>query len=163
MRPETSMSAWIPALHAGMTESSSRYQDSTETLAPFLFSKEDTKDTKNTKKRIFLAPSMSRARSKGAPSSDTRFLLCALCVLCGRYSDSGLRDGLNGWNGWNDWNKFISATSAAPELSCRNFCRCAVFDRWKTSDRPAPLDRRGSRRLRRKFRKLSRHNCCRTT
>ena len=40
-----------------------------------------TKYMKGTKKRIFLAPR--------APSSETRFLLCALCVLCGRYSDSG--------------------------------------------------------------------------
>ncbi len=45
MRPETSMSAWIPALHAGMTESRSR----TETdpgPPPLVFSKEDAKITK---------------------------------------------------------------------------------------------------------------------
>jgi hypothetical protein len=39
MRPETSMSAWIPALHAGMTESRSRTK--TDRDPPlFLFSKE---------------------------------------------------------------------------------------------------------------------------
>ena len=39
MRPETSMSAWIPALHGGMTESRSRTKTD-RGLPPFLFSKE---------------------------------------------------------------------------------------------------------------------------
>jgi hypothetical protein len=38
-RPETSMSAWIPALHAGMTESRSRIKTDRDP-PPFLFSKE---------------------------------------------------------------------------------------------------------------------------
>ena len=42
MRPETSMSAWIPALHAGMTETRSRTKTD-RGPPPFLFSKEDTK------------------------------------------------------------------------------------------------------------------------
>src|SRR5215468_7510347 len=78
-----------------------------------------------------------------------------------RYGLNGAKR-LNGWNGLNDWNKFISAISAAQEPPCRNFCTCAVFRRWKTSDRPAPRDRRGNRRLRPKSHKPSRHNCCRT-
>jgi hypothetical protein len=42
MRPETSLSAWIPALHAGMTESKTRIK--TDLGPPLLvFSKEDTK------------------------------------------------------------------------------------------------------------------------
>ena len=45
MRPETSMSAWIPALHAGMTESRSRTKTD-RGPPPFLFSKERTKNTK---------------------------------------------------------------------------------------------------------------------
>ena len=40
MRPETSMSAWIPALHAGMTETRSRTKND-RGPPPFLFSKED--------------------------------------------------------------------------------------------------------------------------
>ena len=39
MRPETSMSAWIPALHAGMTETRSRTKTD-RGPPPFLFSKE---------------------------------------------------------------------------------------------------------------------------
>src|SRR4030095_12527391 len=74
-----------------------------------------------------------------------------------------IRDGLNGWNGLNDWNKFISATSAAREPRCRNFCRCAGFHRWRTFGRPAPQDRHGNRRPRRKFRKPSRRTYYRTT
>jgi|GEM_PF-2122741 len=41
MRPETSMSAWIPALHAGMTESRSRTKTD-RGPPPLVFSKEDT-------------------------------------------------------------------------------------------------------------------------
>jgi hypothetical protein len=48
MRPETSMSAWIPALHAGMTESRSRTKTN-RGAPPFLFSKEDSKITKEEK------------------------------------------------------------------------------------------------------------------
>jgi hypothetical protein len=48
MRPETSMSAWIPALHAGMTETSSRTKTD-RGPPPFLFSKEDLKITKEEK------------------------------------------------------------------------------------------------------------------
>ena len=45
MRPETSMSAWIPALHTGMTESRSRTKTDRDP-PPFLFSKEEaTKDS----------------------------------------------------------------------------------------------------------------------
>ena len=51
MRPETSMSAWIPALHAGMTESRSRTKTD-RGPPPFLFSKEHTKSTKE--ETIFL-------------------------------------------------------------------------------------------------------------
>ena len=40
MRPETSMSAWIPALHAGMTETRSRTKTD-RGPPPFLFSKEN--------------------------------------------------------------------------------------------------------------------------
>ena len=43
MRPETSMSAWIPALHAGMTETRSRTKTD-RGPPPFLFSKEVAKD-----------------------------------------------------------------------------------------------------------------------
>jgi hypothetical protein len=46
MCPETSMSAWIPALHAGMTESRSRTKTDRDP-PPFLFSKERTKDAKD--------------------------------------------------------------------------------------------------------------------
>ena len=42
MRPETSMSAWIPALHAGMTESRSRTKTDPGP-PPRVFSKEVTK------------------------------------------------------------------------------------------------------------------------
>src|SRR5262252_7339855 len=73
----------------------------------------------------------------------------------------GLND-LNGWNGLSDWNEFISATSAAREPPCHNFCTCAVFRRRRTSGRPAPQDRRGNRGLRPKSHKPSGHNCCRT-
>jgi hypothetical protein len=45
MRPETSMSAWIPALHAGMTESRSRTKTDRDP-PPFLFSKAGAKVTK---------------------------------------------------------------------------------------------------------------------
>jgi hypothetical protein len=45
MRPETSMSAWIPALHAGMTETRSRTKTD-RGPPPFLFSKEFRKHTK---------------------------------------------------------------------------------------------------------------------
>jgi hypothetical protein len=45
MRPETSMSAWIPALHAGMTESRSRTKTD-RGPPPLVFSKEDAKATK---------------------------------------------------------------------------------------------------------------------
>ena len=45
MRPETSMSTWIPALHAGMTESRSRTKTDRDP-PPFLFSKKSAKDTK---------------------------------------------------------------------------------------------------------------------
>ena len=41
MRPETSMSAWIPALHAGMTESRSRTKTDPGP-PPRVFSKEFT-------------------------------------------------------------------------------------------------------------------------
>ena len=46
MRLETSMSAWIPALHAGMTESRSRTKTDPGP-PPRVFSKERTKDTKD--------------------------------------------------------------------------------------------------------------------
>jgi hypothetical protein len=46
MRLETSMSAWIPALHAGMTESRSRTKTDPGP-PPRVFSKEITKATKN--------------------------------------------------------------------------------------------------------------------
>ena len=45
MRPETFMSAWIPALHAVMTESRSRTKTD-RGPPPFLFSKEHMKRTK---------------------------------------------------------------------------------------------------------------------
>ena len=45
MRPETSMSAWIPALHAGMTESRSRTKTDPGP-PPRVFSKEAAKSTK---------------------------------------------------------------------------------------------------------------------
>jgi hypothetical protein len=45
MRPETSMSAWIPALHAGMTESRNRTKTDPGP-PPRVFSKEITKATK---------------------------------------------------------------------------------------------------------------------
>jgi hypothetical protein len=41
MRPETSMSAWIPALHAGMTESKSPPR-LTEALHPVYFLRSDS-------------------------------------------------------------------------------------------------------------------------
>jgi hypothetical protein len=46
MRPQTSMSVWIPALHAGMTESRSRTKTDRDP-PPFPFSKERTKATKD--------------------------------------------------------------------------------------------------------------------
>ena len=48
---------------------------------------------------------------------------------------------------------FILAVLALP---CRSSCRCAVFRRWKTFDRPGPPDRRDSRRLQRQSHRLSR-------
>src|SRR5262245_47261407 len=74
-----------------------------------------------------------------------------------------IRYGLDTLNGWNDWNEFMYVILPAQEPPCHNFYTCAVFRRWRTSGRPAPRDRRGSRRLRRKFHKPSRRTCCRTT
>jgi hypothetical protein len=45
-RPETSMSAWIPALHAGMTKSRSRTKTDPGP-PPRVFSKKRTKTTKD--------------------------------------------------------------------------------------------------------------------
>ena len=57
MRPETSMSAWIPALHAGMTQSRSRTKTDPGP-PPRVFSKEVAKNTKiqeriGSEKKIF--------------------------------------------------------------------------------------------------------------
>jgi hypothetical protein len=51
MRPETSMSVWIPALHAGMTESKTRIKTD-RGPRPLVFSKEE--DSKVTKRRKFV-------------------------------------------------------------------------------------------------------------
>src|SRR5262245_12245179 len=74
----------------------------------------------------------------------------------------GLND-LNGWNGLNDWNEFMYVILAAREPPCRNFYMCAVFHRWRSSDRPDPRDRPGNRQPLPKFRKLCRRTYYRTT
>jgi hypothetical protein len=51
MLPETSMSAWIPALHAGMTQSRRAVLEVTEVARP-LFSKEHMKCTKVLIKKV---------------------------------------------------------------------------------------------------------------
>src|SRR4030095_5572241 len=104
------------------------------------------------------------SRAKSAKNAKFGYKISSLRPLrsFGKIFGFRLRDGWNGWNGLNDWNKFISATSAAREPPCRNFCRSAVFRRWRTFGRPVPQDRHGNRRPRRKFRKPSRRTYCRT-
>jgi hypothetical protein len=64
MPPETSMSIWIPALHARMTESKGRTK-SDRGLPPLVFSKELTKVHEEFEKYILLPSCSLRVAAQG--------------------------------------------------------------------------------------------------